>query len=511
MDLRHDKLTAGADIDQDIAAARTAGGRGLLGADIAAPDAPAEDARAPLPETAQVPEPARLHATPADGEAKKNEHAALKSTALKATFWTVMDYGAGQVLRLVNSLVLTRLLLPSAFGEMILVTTLIVGITMLSDIGLAPSVIQSKRGDDPAFLNTAWTLQALRGAGLWLCSVLLAWPASRFYHDPKMLVILPVLAFSSVISGFYGAGYMTLSRHMGMRRLFAIDFSTQAFTLVVTIAWALWRPSVWALVVGNIAASLFRLVLTHHPRVVPGMRNRFCWEREALREIVHFGKWIALGTAFFFFASQADRLVLGKLVSLTALGLYGIAAQISDVPRSIISALSTKVGYPYVSRISSLPRPEFREQFLRYRRYVLLIGAVLLSVMAVWGDLLITTFYSNRYSGAAWMVRWLALGLWHTLMYQTTGPVLFALGKSKYNALGNALYAVAMLLGIPLAYLHFGMLGAVVAIALGDFPLYVVIQFGATRERIRPLWQDLQLTAAFAAFLTVEWVLRRSL
>jgi O-antigen/teichoic acid export membrane protein len=439
------------------------------------------------------------------------DHAALKSTALKATFWTVMDYGAGQVLRVVNSLVLTRLLLPSAFGEMMLVTTLIVGITMLSDIGLAPSVIQSKRGDEPAFLNTAWTLQAIRGTGLWICSLILAWPAARFYHDDRLLIVLPVLAFSSVISGFYGAGYMTLSRHMGMRRLFYIDFSTQAFTLLVTIAWALWRPTVWALVAGNIAASIFRLILTHHPRVIPGIRNRFRWEREALREIVHFGKWIALGTAFYFFASQADRLVLGKLVSLTTLGLYGIAFQISDVPRSVISALSTKVGYPYVSKISSLPRDEFRAQFHRYRRYVLLIGAVLLSVMAVWGDLLITTFYSARYAGAAWMVRWLSLGLWHTLMYQTTGPVLFALGKSVYNAVGNAAYALAMLIGIPLAYIHFGLAGAVIAVALGDFPLYLVIQFGATRERVRPLWQDLQMTTVFAALLAVEFFARRVL
>ena len=452
-----------------------------------------------------------LSVSPVPEETASTGHDALKSTALKATFWTVMDYGAGQVLRVVNSLVLTRLLLPSAFGEMMLVTTLIVGMTMLSDVGLAPSVIQSKRGDEPVFLDTAWTLQAVRGTGLWVCSLLLAWPAARFYHDPRLLIVLPVLAFSSVLSGLYGSGYMTLSRHMGMRRLFAIDFSTQIFTLLVTIAWALWRPSVWALVVGNLAASAFRLVLTHHPRVVPGVRNRFSWDREALHEIVHFGKWIALGTAFFFFASQADRLVLGKLVSLTVLGLYGIAFQISDVPRSIIAALSTKVGYPYVSRISDLPREVFREQYLRYRRYVLLIGAVLLSVMAVWGDLLITTFYSSRYSGAAWMVRWLALGLWHTLLYQTTGPVLFALGKSTYNAAGNAAYAIAMLVGVPFGYLHFGMLGAVIAVALGDFPLYVITQFGAVRERVRPLWQDLQLTSVFAALVGLELFLRKAL
>jgi hypothetical protein len=104
----------------------------------------------------------------------KTEIAALESRAINATFWTIVQYGCGQGLRLVNSFILTRLLFPEAFGQMTLVTTLIVGITMLSDLGLGPSVIQSRRGDEPAFLNTAWTLQVMRGTGLWLFALLLA-------------------------------------------------------------------------------------------------------------------------------------------------------------------------------------------------------------------------------------------------------------------------------------------------------------------------------------------------
>src|ERR1700677_1936056 len=87
----------------------------------------------------------------------------LESTAIRATFWTVMEYGCSMALRVVNSLVLTRLLMPESFGLMALVMTLIVGISMMSDIGLGPSVIRSQRGDDPVLLNTVWTLQVLRG------------------------------------------------------------------------------------------------------------------------------------------------------------------------------------------------------------------------------------------------------------------------------------------------------------------------------------------------------------
>ena len=435
----------------------------------------------------------------------------LRSTALLATGWTVVSYGATQALRVVNSLILTRLLLPSAFGQITLVTTLMVGIALLSDIGLGPSVIQSARGDEPEFLNAAWTLQAVRGVGLWLMALLLTWPAAAMYHDPSMRRVLPVLALTLLVSGFNSTNLLSLSRHMGVRRLFLLDFSSQVLSLAVTVTWAWISPSVWALVGGNLVSTIYRLGLSHHPAVAPGMRNRFTWDRESMREILHFGKWIFLGTAFYFFASQADKLILGKYVSLAMLGVYGIAFQISDVPRSVINSFANKVGYPFVSRIIHLPRAEFREQFLRYRGYALVAGAVLLSAMVNWGDLLILKLYKPSYAAAAWMVPILAIGLWHTLLYQTSSPVLFSLGKSKYNAVGNGIYCATMLTAIPLALHVWGLRGAVWAVAAGDLPLYAVFQFGATREGIKPLRQDLAMTLIFVALLGLECALRRAL
>ncbi|ADW68902.1 oligosaccharide flippase family protein [Granulicella tundricola] len=443
-------------------------------------------------------------------EAPQIEMASLESKALNATLWTILSYGAAQGLRVVNSLVLTRLLLPEAFGELSLVMTLIVGMTLLSDLGLEPSIIQSKHGDEPLFLNTAWTLQAMRGCVLWLVAVALAWPAAKFYHDPQLVYVLPVLALTTILNGFNSVGLFTLARHMGVRRLFALDFSTQILTLAVTVTWAYYRPSVWALVVGSLFAATYRLVLSHQKKIVPGVRNRLCWDKASIHEIVRFGKWIVLGTAFFFFASQADRLILGKLVSLTMLGIYLIAFQISDIPRSVIGALSSQVGYPFVAKIIHLPMAEFRAQFLKYRAYGLLIGAALLAAMIVWGNLLILKLYPVRYHEGAWIIPVLAAGLWHTMLYNTTRPVLFSLGKSSYNAYGNAAYCVAILAGIPVAYHFYGLVGAVVAVAAGDLPLYVVTQFGATREGMKPLWQDLQLTIALLGMIAIFFGLRRA-
>ena len=433
---------------------------------------------------------------------------ALEKKAIRGAVWSILEYGSGMGLRVVSSLVLTRLLAPVYFGEMTLVTTLIVGINLLSDFGLAPSVIQSAQGDEPVFLNTAWTIQVIRGIGLWLIAILISWPMAIFYHDPKLKLLLPVLALSTLIGSFSSTNLLTLSRHLGVRRLFAIDGSTAVVSLVVTIVWAYFWPSVWAIVFGQIVSTIYRLIVSHIPVLTPGIRNTFCWDRESLKNIIHFGKWILIGTAFFFFASQADRLILGRLISMTLLGVYGLAYQLSDVPRQIILALGGRVAYPFISKLIQMTMEEFRAKFLHYRFYTLLLGAVLLSLMVVWGHLIILFLYDRRYHDAAWMIPILALGLWHTLLYQTTAPVLFALGKPRYNALGNAGYCMAMLICLPLAYHFWGMFGAVIAIAAGDLPLYVVVQTGATREGVKPLWQDLQMTGIFASILGVCFFVR---
>jgi O-antigen/teichoic acid export membrane protein len=440
----------------------------------------------------------------------RGEFAALESRALRATLWTIISYGATQCLRMVNSIILTRLLLPEAFGEMMVVITLIVGMGMLSDIGLEPSVVQSKRGDEIVFLNTAWTLQSVRGMLLWVVALLLAYPASIFYKDSRLLYVLPVLALSTLITGLNSTNLLSLSRHMGVRRLFAIDFSTQVVTLIVTIAWALAWPSVWALVAGNVIGNVYKVAVSHHQRLVPGMRNRFCWDASCVTEIIHFGKWIFLATAFWFFALNADKLILGRLVSLSVLGVYGIAFQMSDVPRAVINAFSLKVGYPFISRIVHLPMPEFRERLLRYRGYALIVGGFLLSLMVTWGGWAVVKLYPAKYADARWMVPILAVGLWHTLMYQTLGPVLLSLGKSKYGAIGNGAYCFTILAGIPIAFYFYGLVGAVVAVAAGDFPLYLVTAFGATREGVRPLKQDGLLTLGFVALLACEFGIRNS-
>ncbi len=92
----------------------------------------------------------------------------------RALIWSLLGFGTFQVLRFGFNLVLTRLLLPEVFGLMALVDLFIIGLHMFSDVGLGLSIVRSQRGDDPHYLNGAWSLQVVRGFCLWLGAA--PWP-----------------------------------------------------------------------------------------------------------------------------------------------------------------------------------------------------------------------------------------------------------------------------------------------------------------------------------------------
>jgi O-antigen/teichoic acid export membrane protein len=437
----------------------------------------------------------------------------LESRALKGTYFIVAFYGAGQGLRFVGSIVLTRLFAPELFGLMTLLTTIIVGLTLFSHIGLEDSVIQNLRGDDEPFLNTTWTIQVLRGIALWLVLLVLAWPVARIY-DPQLFWLLPAVGFGSVISGFSSPNLLSLSRHLGVGRLSLLELICQFVVYAVAIVWAYFDRTIWALVIARLASEVVRTLLSYR-LVKDGIRPRFVLEREAVRELLTFGRWILIGTALTFLATQSDRLILPKLLpkstAFQVLGVYGIAFSLSDLPRQIISMFSSKVGFPFIAKFAHQPRPEFRKVILKYRMMVLAVGAVLLALTICIGDVFILHVYKRPYHGAAWMIAIFGLGLWHTLLYSTISPAIMSLQKSHYNALANLLFFLTLLALLPFGYSHFGIVGAVAAVAISDLPMYIVNVYASYRQGLGMLRQDGLMTLVFVGALGVGLAIRHTL
>ncbi len=429
---------------------------------------------------------------------------AEKKLAIKGVAWTIISYGSSQIIRFASNLILTRLLLPELFGLVGLAYVFIIGINLFSDIGLGPSIIQNKRGEDPQFLNTAWTLQVIRSFFIWICLIIITKPVASFYEDPRLVWLIPIIGINSLVGGFKSTATASLERQMVVKKVVIFELVIQLVSTIVMIVWAWFDRSVWAIVAGGLTGALIEVVWSHF--LIPGHSNRFAWDKEAAKEIFSYGKWIFLSTALFFLCSQADRLILGKIFTLAMLGIYGIAFTLGDMPRQVIIAISGRVIFPSISLLAELPREELRAKILKNRKLILIPLAVGLAIFVSFGDQLILTLYRKEYAAASWMMPILALGIWHTTLYSMMASCLLAVGKSQYQAMGHLVTFVNLCISIPLAYHLKGNLGAVIAIALGDLPTYAVINYGLWREGLTCFWQDIQLTALFVAVLvTLIW------
>ena len=118
----------------------------------------------------------------------------LRDRAFRAGGWTLGAYGVELCIRLLSNLILTRLLFPEAFGTVAAATALVAGLSLVSDFGIHAVIIQSPRGEQVAFLQSAWVFQLFRGIAIW--ALLLALCA--FISIPAVQGLLPV---GSVFAG----------------------------------------------------------------------------------------------------------------------------------------------------------------------------------------------------------------------------------------------------------------------------------------------------------------------
>ncbi len=430
----------------------------------------------------------------------------INQRAVRGAIWTIAGYGISNVMRLGSNLILTRLLVPELFGLMGLVYVFISGLHMFSDVGIGVSIIQNKRGDERSFLDTAWTIQVIRGFVLWLACLLMAYPVSQLYSEPRLLWLVPVVGLTTVVSGFNCTAIFSFNRHLAIREMAMFELSGQLVSAVTIVIWAWFQPTIWAIVAGGLVSSLYQLILSW--RINPAQQNRFTWDKTATHEIFSFGTWIFLSTAMTFFGEQADRLILGKVLGFTLLGIYGIALTLADMPRSVTTALSGKVIMPALSMIADQPHEIILAKIRRKRKPILIALALGMAVLAASGDLVIRILYDDRYQEAAWMLPILALGVWPRLLCNTIEPVLFAIGKPQYTAAANLSRFISTVVGIGLGYRLFGLPGAVVGVALNDLCYYCVISYGLQLEKLSDRKQDLQATALLFGVLAALLLFR---
>jgi O-antigen/teichoic acid export membrane protein len=400
----------------------------------------------------------------------------LKNKALLASGWVFSGHLSSQLIRLFGNLILTRLLVPEMFGVMAVVSVLLMGIGMFSDLGFFQNIVQSKRGEDTAYLNTAWTLQVIRGGVIGLVVLLLSFAlyyvqhagflnVSSTYAEPQLPFVLALMSLSAFISGFNSVNLAILNRNLHLNKITLIELISQVAGLAVMILLAWQYKNIWSLVIGTIVSVSTKMILSHHPAL--GKSYHFGWDKDAFLELFHFGKWIFGASIFTFLMGQGDRLLLAGLIPAKELGVYTIAFFLAMAFKEVVRKVMSSVLYPALSEIVRTRPDELKRVYYHIRNRLDLVVMIVVGVLASSGHIAIDLLYDDRYQEAGWMLELLSLSSIF-LGITMAGVCFMALGDSKSIMMLTAVSAIVLFISVPIAYNIFGLYGAVAAIALNS-------------------------------------------
>lgn len=422
---------------------------------------------------------------------------------LTRLFWTFGAFGGTFLLRFGTNFVVSRLLTPEVFGIMVVVNSLRYGIELLTDVGIEQNIVRHKDGLTPPFFNTAWTMQMIRGAGLAVVFLALAWPLSVFYAIDWR--VFAAISLAPLLNSFHSTAIFALVKGLEVRRRNLFELTADTVTAAATILLAWLSPTVWALVLAVLVSIAARSAISYS---LPHEPHRLTLRRDYVREILSFGKWIAISSLVVYLASNADRITLGKLVPLALLGVYGMARTLAEIPVTLANRLSYQLVFPALAAAKERDAAIARHDVARPRWRFLLLGAVALGTGVAWADVAIAVLFDPRYHAAGWMLSLLLVAAGLSVLATLSEALLLGFDRPALISAGNVVRILILLPGLPLGWFTLGLVGAIGAVIVAEAARYVVVGFGQRLIGFS-FWRQDAGAALVAAAVTAAWVLLR--
>lgn len=420
------------------------------------------------------------------GEAPPGESIATGSSSLRArasrgTLVTLIGQGASQILRLAGNLLLARLLFPEAFGLMAIVYLVVFALEQVSNVGIGAAVMRFERGEEPLFLDTAWSMQIVRGVALWLVCVALTPAVAAFYRLPELGAILPVAGFAAVVGGFTSTKLLVLRRRLDLVRMVAIEFAGQCAALVIMLAIAFTYRSVWALVLGGLANQATIMILSH--LAIPGRRNHLAWNAPDARLIYSIGKWVLASSGVSFLLAQIDIALLGRLIPTALLGVYSMGLIIPNLLRDVSFRLLSSVLAPVIAESNRQGQAVLRERYLATRRLTLPIALLAALGAAAVAPAFFALLYDDRYSAAGWICQLALLRFWFAYLQVSSCLTLLSIGDGRSWAVSNVVGLAGSIAGCLVGFNVAELPGLLIGMALGTglgtlVPIYELHRIG---------------------------------
>lgn len=393
---------------------------------------------------------------------------------LKATLWSDNILGkslrGGSILatgsiienflRFARNVILARLLAPEAFGLMATVLAVVAVMEAFTEVGLRQSVIQHKHGSEDLFTNIVWWMSSCRGFVLYVIGFLAAPFICDFYQKPEMLLLIRVGFLSILFNGFISPKVHVLEKEMRFKGWVFLMQGSGIMGVIITMAIAFFFQNVWALVIGFTAESFLRSSLSFifYP-IKPSLK----FDKLFFSDIFTFSKKMFGLPILMLLFVQTDIFVIGKVLSMAALGMYALAKSLAEIPNTFLSKALSPILLPTLAQIQD-DKDKLKANILLLTKWTMAIGLPLISFFVFFANPILSVIYGPKYAAVA--VPFALLSIYNLISICATFPmfVFIAIGQPDIQRSASFM-RTALFLIIIYPAIYFGeLIGAAAAV-----------------------------------------------
>lgn len=327
----------------------------------------------------------------------------LKNKTVRGGFMRVGSQFANFALRIGSLMVLARLLDPKDFGLVGMVTAFTGVLGIFREFGLSTASVQRAEVSE-AQISTLFWINVLVGATLTVLGVVLAPVVVHFYHEPRLFWITTITATGLLLNSIGVQHSALLQRHMRFTALAVINTAALMVSAGAAIAMAKFGYGYWALVAMAIIYPAFTTLgcwLT--TGWIPGLPRR----RSGIRSMMGFGSTVTLNGLVVYIAYNLEKVLLGRYWGADAIGVYGRAYQLVNVPTDNLNTSIGEVAFAALARVQDDP-PRLRRYFLKGYSLVLALTIPITVVCALFADDLIRVLLGPKWQSAVVLFRFLS-------------------------------------------------------------------------------------------------------
>jgi len=426
-------------------------------------------------------------------------------------FATALSFVLQAIIRLGSSLILTRILLPEAYGVITIITSIAFVVELIADTNTSLFIIRDARGEESRYLNTAWTIKFARAMLNTVALYALApTVAALIYHLPALATPMRVYSVSFIIGGIQSMSFPLAIRHKQARIIMYSELAATFVSALFSVVYCYFSRNYWGMVYGILLNRISMVVLSR--QFYREKRPRFQFDRAAALDLLGFSKFTIPSSLLTLALSQFDKVVILRLFDLKSLGIYGLAGNIAGSVETLISKISQLVLYPRCAHNFRTNRDMLSVAY--YRENVKLFFSIMLFPAAVGGaaQLIIAFLYPSRYSQAGAVLQALMLRAGLLSFSAPAEDLLIATGEYKVILHGNVYRAVGLISASLAGYYFFGFLGFVYGTALSGLPPLIYYWWlqrmkGLMIVRYEFYKLGFAITVAVSAFLTSHFLL----